>query len=47
VGREKRSILQESVKYVQHIRVLFWEIPFGEELLDYLHAVSAFSGSGA
>ena len=28
-------------------KVFFWEIPFSEELLDYLHAVSAVSGSGA
>jgi hypothetical protein len=28
-------------------RVLFWEIPFSNELLDYLHAVSAVWGSGA
>jgi len=57
-GEKKKSILQDSVKCVLHIksevkldtfvnlhgsasqRVLFGEIPFSEELLDYLHAVS-------
>jgi hypothetical protein len=28
-------------------RVLFWEIPFSDELLDILNAVSAVWGSGA
>ena len=28
-------------------KVLFWEIPFSDKLLDYLHEVSAVWGSGA
>ena len=28
-------------------KVLFWEIPFSDKLLDYLYAVSAVWGSGA
>jgi len=65
VGREKRSILQDSVTCVLHIRsevkletfvnsVLFLftkgfvlRSTFSDELLDYLHAVSAVSGSAA
>jgi len=64
-GGEKRSILQDNLKCVLHIRsevkldtfeilrcsasqrVLFWEIPFSDELLGYLHAVSEVWGSGA
>ena len=65
VGREERSILQDSVNCVLHIRIevklnifvnsaflrftkgLVSRIPFSGELLDYVHAVSEFSFSGA
>ena len=65
VGREKRSILQDSIKCVLHIRSevkldtflnsalfcftkdLVSEIPFSDELLDYLHAGSAVWGTAA
>ena len=65
VGREKRSILQDSVLCVLHIRSevkldtfvnsalfcfkkgLVLRKTFSEELLDCLHAFSAFLGSGA